>query len=103
MKKREILAEVVGAVTDATEIDSDVILSRSRKEEDVEARMILIYACSRRGVRPVQLARLIGQTPHNVYRSLRALRDRYKYSVSFRHDCDFVCKQLGITCDLGGN
>ena len=101
MKKSEILSEVLAAVQDATEVDRSVILSRSRKEEHVESRMMAVYCCIRKGLKPVQVAELLGQTPHNVYRSLIGARDRYRYSSSFRFDCDLVCKQLGLTCDLG--
>lgn len=101
MKKSEILFEVLGQVSDATEIESDVILSKSRKEEHVEARLIAIYCCIRKGLKPVQVAGLMRQTPHNIYRSLSGAKDRYSYSSSFRLDCDIVCKQLGLTCDLG--
>ena len=101
MKKSEILFEVLTAVTAATEIEADSIVSRNRKEECVEARLIAIYCCIRKGLKPMQVAELMSQTPHNVYRSLLGAKDRYTYSSSFRHDCDFVCKQLGLTCDLG--
>ena len=100
MKKSEILSEVLAAVQDATEVDRSVILSRSRKEEHVESRMMAVYCCIRKGLKPVQVAELMGQTVHNIYRTLNGAKDRYSYSSSFRYDCDFVCKQLGITCDL---
>lgn len=100
MKKTEILSEVLSKVADATEVDASVIVSRSRKEEHVEARMIVVYCCIMKGLRPVQVAELMGQTVHNIYRTLNGAKDRYSYSSSFRYDCDFVCKQLGITCDL---
>lgn len=87
-------------IANATEIDPAEIMSRSRKEEVVEARMILVYCCIKRGLRPAQIADLIGQTPHNIYRCLRSTEDKYRYSVCFRHDCDFVCKNLGINIDL---
>lgn len=101
MKKSEILFEVLNEVAGATEVQAADITSKSRKEEHVEARLIAIYCCIRKGLRPVQVADLMQQTPHNIYRSLSGAKDRYSYSSSFRHDCDFVCKQLGLTCDLG--
>lgn len=100
MKKTEILFEVLNEVSDATEVEVSFIQSRSRKEEHVEARIIAIYCCIKKGLKPVQVAELMHQTPHNIYRSLVGAKDRYSYSSSFRHDCDFVCKQLGLTCDL---
>lgn len=101
MKKSEILFEVISKVSEETEIEPAMILSKSRKEEYVEARLITIYCCTRKGLRPVQVAELLSQTPHNIYRALVCARDRYSFSSSFRYDCDFVCKQLGLTCDLG--
>lgn len=101
MKKSEILFDVLNKVSEATEIEASVILSKSRKEEHVEARIITIYCCIRRGLKPVQVAELLSQTPHNIYKSISGAKDRYSYSSSFRFDCDLVCNQLDITCDLG--
>ena len=101
MKKSEILFEVLSEVSAATEVESAEIISKSRKEEHVEARLIAIFCCIKKGLKPVQVAELMRQTPHNIYRSLSGARDRYSYSSSFRFDCDLVCKQLGLTCDLG--
>lgn len=97
MKKSEVFSQVLSEVALATEIDPADILSKSRKEEIVEARLMLVYCCTEKGMRPVQIAALMKQTSHNVYRSLRSAADRYKYSSSFRYDCDILCKQLGIT------
>lgn len=100
MKKSEILFEVLEKVKDATEVEPVTILSRSRKEEHVEARMLAVYCCIRKGLRPMQVAELMSQTPHNIYRTLNGVKDRYSFSSSFRYDCDYICKQLGLTCDL---
>lgn len=100
MKKSKILLAVVAKVEEATEIKSEDIISASRKEENVDARLIVIYCCIKKGLRPVQVAEMLNQTPHNIYRSLRSIVDRYAYSSSFRYDCDLVCKELGISCDL---
>lgn len=97
MKKSEVFSQVLSEVAIATEIDPAEIVSRCRREEVVEARMMLVYCCTEKGMRPVQIATLMGQTSHNIYRSLRSAADRYKYSSSFRYDCDTLCKQLGIT------
>lgn len=101
MKKSEILFDILEKVSDATEIKSSAILSKSKKEEFVDARIIVIYCCIKKGLKPVQIAELVQQTPHNIYQSLLRAKDRYSYSSSFRYDCDFVCKQLEIICDLG--
>lgn len=100
MKKKEIFSSIMSEIANATDIDPAEMVSRSRKEEVVEARMMLVYCCSRRGLRPAQIATLLGHTPHNIYRCLRSVADRYRYSTSFRYDCDFVCKNLGINIDL---
>ena len=100
MKKSEILFDVLSKVSEATEIEASAILSKSRKEEHVEARAIAIYCCIKKGLKPVQVAELMQQTAHNIYRSLNCAKDRYQYSSSFRFDCDLVCKELGLICDL---
>lgn len=100
MNKLEILAEVLENVSNVTEVPVVDILSRSRREEDVTARILMTYCLIKKGLLPAQVSELIGQTTHNVYRSLRAAEDRYRWSVGFRFDCDQICKQLGINCDL---
>ena len=96
-----LLGTVQDPVSEATEIEATAILSKSRKEEHVEARAIAIYCCIKKGLKPVQVAELMQQTSHNIYRSLNCAKDRYQYSSSFRFDCDLVCKELGLICDLG--
>lgn len=100
MNKLEILAEVLENVSNVTEVPVVDILSKSRREEDVTARILMTYCLVKKGLLPSQVAELIGQTTHNVYRSLRIVEDRYRWSMGFRFDCDLICKQLGINCDL---
>lgn len=97
MKKSEIFSQVLYEIAKTTEIDPADILSRSRREELVDARLMLVRCCSEMGLRPMQIAGLLGQTPHNIYRSLRSAIDRYRYSVRFRADYDSICKELGIS------
>ena len=100
MNKLEILAEVLENVSNVTEVPVVDILSKSRREEDVEARILMIYCLVKKGLLPGQVAELIGQTTHNIYRCLRTAEDRYRLSIGFKFDCDLICKQLGINCDL---
>lgn len=100
MHKLEILAEVLENVSNVTEVPVVDILSRSRREEDVTARILMIYCLIKKGLLPAQVAELIGHTTHNIYRSLRIAEDRYRLSMGFRFDCDLICDQLGIKCDL---
>lgn len=103
MNKLEILAEVLENVSNVTEVPVVDILSRSRREEDVTARILMIYCLIKKGLLPTQVAELIGHTTHNIYRSLRIAEDRYRLCMGFRFDCDLICSQLGINCDLNSS
>jgi len=51
MIKRKIFEKYVGMVEHALEISKEEIFTKTRKRENVEARDLLFYLCSRRNMR----------------------------------------------------
>lgn len=60
MKKSELFALILSIISDVTEISENDILSKSFKEDIVEARMLLIYFCHKEGLLPAKIAELSG-------------------------------------------
>lgn len=68
MRKSELFALILSIVSDVTEMPSESILSRSHREDVVEARMLLIYFCRKMGLLPSKIAELSGISTRNVNR-----------------------------------
>lgn len=66
MCKTKIFAEVLKAVSVETEIPEDMILSKCRSMEVVDARSVLVKILSEKGLYPVQIAYMLHKTPASV-------------------------------------
>lgn len=72
MKKSEVFARVLAAVSAITEIPSEDILSKSHREDVTDARMLLVYFCHEEGLYPIQIADLVGLSARQVNRLISA-------------------------------
>lgn len=68
MKKSEIFARVLAAVSEITEILPEEILSKSHREDIADARMLLVYFCHAEGLYSIQIADLVGLSTRQVNR-----------------------------------
>lgn len=73
MRKSELFALILSIVSDITEISKEDIMSKSHKEDVVEARLLVIYFCRKEGLLPSRIAQLMGMSHRNVNRSLSAV------------------------------
>lgn len=96
MSKLEIFTALLSIVSDVTEVSAAEILSGSRKEEVVDARMILAKCLSKEGLYPSQIASLMRQTTRNVNRALSVFDYRLLASLSLRNNLESVRKKAGI-------
>ncbi len=60
MKKSELFALVLSTVSNVTEVSEEDILSKSHKEDLVEARMLVLYFCRKNGLTPAVISNLSG-------------------------------------------
>ena len=70
MHKQTIFARIVSAVSTATDLPVEVILSKCRSEEAVDARYILFHLLSSNGLYPSQISSLTGHTRRCVNKIL---------------------------------
>lgn len=96
MSKLEIFSALLSVVSEVTEVSVSDIMSGCRKEEVVDARMILARCLTQEGLYPSQIAALMGQTTRNVNRALTALDDRLTTSFNLRNNLESVRKKAGM-------
>lgn len=60
MGKQEIFSKVLSLIEEETEVSRDLILSRNKQEEAVDARALLIYILYEIGFYPPQISALTG-------------------------------------------
>ncbi len=100
MKKSEIIATVLSAVSEETEITLKVILSQDRRREVVDARHIginLLYKC---GIYQSAIAEIFRITPRNIQYILSDFDARMLCSPPMRNDYERIRKRLGNTCEI---
>lgn len=76
MKKSEIFSRVMAAVCNATELSESDILSPSRCEEIIDARMLFVVFCAKEGLYPRIIARHLGKTTRAVNYILSSYHDK---------------------------
>lgn len=96
MSKLEIFSALLSVVSEVTDVSAADILSNCRREEVVDARMILARCLSKEGFYPSQIAALMGQTTRNVNRALSLVDTRLMSSLSLRINLESVRKKAGI-------
>lgn len=84
MVKSEIFSEAVRAVCEVTEMDEGEIMSRSRREEVVDARHLLVSELSRRGFYPSMIAARMRMSGRAVRRIIAGFGDRESRSPGLR-------------------
>lgn len=77
MCKSQIIARIIEAVVDETEVPEDLIRSGSKKVEVVDAKCIAIKIMSEKGIYPEQIARSMHASPT----SIRNLLTNYEYRI----------------------
>lgn len=76
MKKNELLQAVLASVEAETEISASVIISKSKKEEVVDARHIVVRMLSDFSLYPSQIAELMGISYRCVIKILNEFPER---------------------------
>lgn len=80
MIKSEIFASVMRDVCEATEVSELEIMSKSKREEVVDARHLLVVTLSRSGYYPVMIAERLNVTGRAVRKMLESFRSRAENS-----------------------
>lgn len=78
--KTIIFNRILEAVESATEIDRDLIKSRSKRPDVVEARSLLFHYLYAEGFTRAQVANMTGHSRQCVAKQITTFDDRRKYS-----------------------
>lgn len=102
MKKSEIIANVLAAVSEETEIDIGAIVSRDRRREVVDARHIAITMLDKCGIYQSNIAEIFRTTPRNIQYIVSDFDARLAFSPPMRSDYERIMKRLGNTTETLG-
>lgn len=94
----KIYNEVLHLVSEETEIPIDLILSKTRLADVVEARQMVAYFCFRAGISPRTIADKLGISRQAVCQKIATIADR-RASRSF----DFVFQRVARKLQEIGN
>ena len=96
MRKSEIFSKVLIAVCNVTELSESEILSSSRTEEIVDARMLLVVFCAQNGLYPSRIAQYIHKTPRAINYILSSYHSRLSRNENqLGYYCAEMRKELG--------
>lgn len=96
MKKSELLQAIIVAVSAETEVTSKAILSKSRKEEVVDARHIVVRMLADHELYPSQIAELLGVTTRGITLILNEFNMRIKTRRLVGINYELAKKKLGM-------
>ena len=97
MHKQNIFANTITAVSTATDLPVEVILSKCRSEEAVDARYILFHLLSVNGLYPSQIASLTGHTRRCVNKILSQFSSRKESRRIMGINLEHAAHILGTT------
>lgn len=85
MDKNTIFADILSVLSRVSCIPEDAILSRSREEEIIDVRFILVKLLHERGFYPRSISSLIGRGKTDVCYILRRFDERMECRKMMRH------------------
>ena len=80
MGKVEDFSKVIKVVTELTDVSDQEILGKSRKENVVDARWMVIYFMRMMGYESKEIAKLINHPERTINNATQMFLDRVKYS-----------------------
>lgn len=92
---RELFERVLDVVSDVTEIDKTIILSKSKASEVVDARYIAIEILTKSGVYKNKIASIFGCTMRNVQHIISNFDARIAYNKPMRNNYERIKQLLG--------
>lgn len=91
----DLANRVLGIVADVTEVEIEVIISKVKTEEAVDARHITVKLLHEASIYPKKIARIMGMTVRNVNHILTRIEDRLRYSRPMRNNYEKSRRLLG--------
>lgn len=94
-KIAELADNVLDLVADELEIPKELILSKSRKAEVVDARHVAAKLLHANNVYPSRIATLFGLSPRSIHYVITSFDARVQTNRSLRNSYAKLAKQLG--------
>ena len=82
MGKSEDFSKVIKVVTELTDVTDQDILGRTREQDAVDARWMVIYFMKSKGYSTRQISMLLNHPERTINHALCAFSDRVKYSYN---------------------
>lgn len=92
----KIYNEVLRLVADETEISAEMIVSKSRLAEVVDARQMVVWFCFKAGLHPRTIAEKLGITRQAVCQKIATIADR-RANKAFEFLFKRVASKLQVT------
>lgn len=92
----KIYNEVLRLVADETEISAEMIVSKSRLAEVVDARQMVVWFCFKAGLHPRTIAEKLGITRQAVCQKIATIADR-RANKAFEFLFQRVASKLQVT------
>ena len=92
---KKILSDVIEAVSIETDVPVDMIMSRNRENEIVDARHICIKILRREGMYVSRIAEFMRMTPRNVQHVISEFDGRITFNRPMRNNYERILKRLG--------
>lgn len=94
----EIFARTLEVVSDTADVPPELILSKDRHEDVVDARCLLIFLLYAQGIYPSCISRKTGVSTRGVNYCTARFHDRLRSRNYLRNIYETTRKILGINC-----
>lgn len=95
MKKKEVYTYIINIVAEECEVDAEVICSKSKVAEVVDARYMLAKCLLNYGYYPSEVAKMMGITTRAIGYIVATFDDRIKHYPYKRNNYERIKKIVG--------
>lgn len=96
----EYASSVIDLVADELEVSRELILSKSRTAEVVDARHLAIKLLHSKNIYPSRIAAIFGISPRSIRHIITAFDARVQANKSLGYNLAKIRKQLGESSDI---
>ena len=94
-KLAELTDRIMALVSEEMEMPKEIILSKSRTAEAVDARHLAIKLLHTKDIYPKRIAEVFGMSPRTVHYIITSFDTRIQANKSLRNNFAKIAKQLG--------
>ena len=95
----ELSNSIIDLVADELEVSRELILSKCRTAEVVDARHLAIRILHSKDIYPARIAVIFGLSPRSIHYIITQFDTRLQVNKSLRNIYAKIAKQLGCNCE----